>query len=193
MRHNHTSILPIKQSGSALVISMIILIMLMLLGVTAVTTSNTQFQMAGNLQFQNVSLNNAEAAISNAEIWLSNGTNFDNTGFTTYDQLNTPQLYPTGSAVDPLTTSWDNYDSVQVNDPVTGSPNPNQRYFIEQLSTSSVLIGSSTSTGGRQSSACNKVNTYRITARGASARGATKYVVSYYSVLKNNGDPTVGC
>ena len=36
---------------------------------------------------------------------------------------------------------------------------------------------------GKGSSGCNKVNLYQITARGVSARGATKLVQSFYSVL----------
>lgn len=171
------------QSGSTLVISLIILILLMLLGVTAMKTSDTQFQLTGNLQFEDAAMNNTETAINAAEVWLATGTNFNNAAFTTYS-AGTPQLYPTGSlaaltppANDPLTMTWSDTNSLQV------AGNTNQRYIIELMSTNNTLVGSSVATGGRASSACNKVNTYRITARGASARGATKFVQSYYSVL----------
>jgi Tfp pilus assembly protein PilX len=192
MRHNSTFFLPGKQSGSALVISLIILIIVMLMGVMAMTTSDTQFKMAGNLQFQDVAMNNAETAISYAEKWLSNTTNFTSGGFTTYDSA-TPNLFPISAAIDPLTMAWDDSNSVQITDPVTSLQNPNQRYLIQLMSTNNVLIGGSAGGGGRASAACDKVNTYLITARGASVRGAFKLVQSYYSVLINNGDPSQGC
>jgi type IV pilus assembly protein PilX len=180
MRALPTSITRRAQSGSTLVISLIVLIILMLLGVTAMMTSDTQYKLAGNLQFENAAINNAETAINTAEIWLAGTTggvaNFRDAGFTTYDGAASPQLYPTGAAPDPLTMTWSDSNSIQV-----GSTN--QRYFIELMSTNNRLVGSSQAVGGRSSSGCNQVNTYRITARGTSARGATKFIQSYYSVL----------
>ena len=178
--------LPSDERGSTLIISLIILILLMLLGITAMNTSDTQFKLAGNLQFEDAAMNNAETAVNAAETWLATGTNFSNAAFTTYNaSAGTYQLYPIGTlaaltapANDPLTMTWADTNSLEV---VAG--NSNQRYIIELMSTNNTLVGSSVTTGGRASSACNKVNTYRITARGASARGATKFVQSYYSVL----------
>lgn len=166
-----------SERGSTLVISLIILIILMLLGVTAIQTSDTQFKLAGNLQFENAAMNDAETAISTAETWLATGTNYTNAAFTVYD-VATPHLYPIGQLADtaPLTMTWSDTNSIQV-----GSTN--QRYIIELMSTGNRLAVSSQVIGGRASSGCNQVNTYRITARGASARGATKLVRSYYSVL----------
>lgn len=189
--------LPVRQKGATLVIALLILVLIMMIGITAVSTSNTQFKLAGNLQFEDSALNNAEAAITAAEAWLANGTNFATAGFTAYDRPNNPELYPIGrlaglAAPDnsPLTMNWRDAtddaataNSVTVNDPLSGARNVNQRYFIELMSTNNRLQGSSQVVGGRTSSGCNQVNTYQITARGASARGATKFVQSYYSVL----------
>ncbi|MBI5436344.1 MAG: hypothetical protein HY937_04465 [Nitrosomonadales bacterium] len=169
-----------SERGSTLIVSLIILILVMLLGVTAMTTSDTQYKLAGNLQFENAAMNNTETAISTAENWLATGTNFSNAGFTTYDPA-IPHLYPIGAAGDPLTMTWSDGNSIQV-------ANTNQRYIIELMSVGNILGGSSVLIGGVPVSICNKVNTYRITARGVSARGATKFVQSYYSVL--NCPPT---
>ncbi|OGT17698.1 MAG: hypothetical protein A2522_02410 [Gallionellales bacterium RIFOXYD12_FULL_53_10] len=172
---------------------MIILILLMLLGVTAMKTSDTQFQLAGNLQFEDAAMNSAETAISTAENWLRTGTNYKNTGLIsdTCNNRSVNHLYPMNTTVtpaipcmagyaapnnDPLNMSWDDSNSLQ-------GTNSNQRYLIELLSANNRLIGSGQTVGGRTSSGCNQVNTYRITARGTSARGATKFVQSYYSVL----------
>ena len=77
--------------------------------------------------------------------------------------------------------TWTDTNSVSVN--VEGT----QRYYIELLSLNNRLQGSSQVVGGRCSSGPNMVNTYLITARGVSARGATKFVQSYYSVLVPGG------
>ncbi|MDO8811614.1 MAG: PilX N-terminal domain-containing pilus assembly protein [Gallionella sp.] len=179
MKNYPTHSLPHKQSGSTLIISLIILILLMLLGVTAMNTSDTQFQLAGNLQFEDSAMNNTETAINASETWLaaSGVTNYNNAGFTTYNAGASPQLYPAAAVVDPLTMTWDNTTSSQV------AGTDNQRYIIQQVTTNSRLAGSSQAVGGRTSTGCNQVNTYRVTGRGQSARGATKFVESYYSVL----------
>lgn len=165
------------QRGSTLVISMIILIVLMLLGVTAMVTSNTAFKLAGNLQFENNAMNSAEAVLSEVENWLKVGIiDYNHVDFFAAPPVtaSTTGRYPKNSGVDPANMTWNDTNSA-----VAGQG----RYIIELMSTSNILIGSSVTVGGQPSYACNKVNTYRITARGASARGAAKLVQSYFSVL----------
>jgi len=58
------------QRGSTLVVSMIILVVLMLLGVTATVISDTQYRLAGNLQFQDAAFNDAETNLAQAEAEL---------------------------------------------------------------------------------------------------------------------------
>lgn len=55
------------QKGSTLIISMIILVVLMLLGVTSMVASDTQYRLAGNLQFEDMAFNAAESALIRAE------------------------------------------------------------------------------------------------------------------------------
>jgi Tfp pilus assembly protein PilX len=174
---------PARQRGATLVIALLVLVLIMMIGITAVSTSDTQFKLAGNLQFQDSALNNAETAVTAAENWLSTATNFSDGGFTTYDGTK-PQLLPIGRLAglaapdnNPLTMTWENANSLAVDG------NTRQRYFIEQMSRNNKLQGSSQVVGARTSSGCNQVNTYQITGRGVSARGATKFVQSYYSVL----------
>lgn len=168
-----------RQTGSTLVISLIIMILVMILGVTSVTTSDMQFKLAGNLQFEDGALNGAETALNTAESWLSSGTNYQSTDFDDCTPTN-PYLYGLGCAVaagfDPLTSSWDDTNSFQL-----GSDN--QRYIIELISQGSRMLGSNQAVGGRASSGCNQVNTYQVTGRGRSGRGAVKFVQSYFSVL----------
>lgn len=175
-----------RQSGSTLIVTMMILVLIMMLGVTAMVTSDSQFKLTGNLQFENVALNRAEVAVATAESWLANDTisprNYLSSGFTTYSSA-TPELYPIGYLAtltspnnNPLTMTWTNSNSKQVVD-----GDDTQRYIIEKVSNNMQLLGSNLAVGGRTSAACNQVNTYLITTRGTSIRGANKFVQSYFS------------
>lgn len=167
-----------RQRGSTLVMSLIVLVVLMMLGVSTMIVSGTQFSLTGNLQFQNASMNKAEVSVATAEQWLAAGTNFKDAGFTTYSSGTTPHLYPIGAlTADPLTMTWDSTNSWSL-DGAAGT----QRYFIELLGKDKKLIGSGLG-DPRKSKGCNQVNVYRIVSRGVSGRGAVRFVQSNYSVL----------
>ena len=65
--------MPARQRGATLVIALLVLVLIMMIGITAISTSDTQYKLAGNLQFEDSALNNAEAAVTAAENWLSTG------------------------------------------------------------------------------------------------------------------------
>lgn len=165
-----------RQKGATLVIALLVLVLIMMIGITAVSTSNTQYKLAGNLQFEDGAMNNAETAVVTAEKWLGTGTNYKHLGFTTYDAANSPQLLPIASSNNPLTLTWSDSNSLSVGSVA-------QRYQIQLMSTNNLLTGSSAAVGKQAISVCNKVNTFLITGRGTSHRGAAKLVQSYYSVL----------
>lgn len=173
---------PARQQGATMVIALLILVLIMMIGVTAVSTSNTQYKLAGNLQFEDGAMNNAEAAVGFAENWLSTSTtavppvpHTQDVGFATAQA--TPGLIPIASTNTPLTMTWNDSTSQSV----AGSGA--QRYTIQLMSSNNLLTGSSAAVGRQGAAVCNQVNTYLITGRGTSARGAVKYVQSFYSVL----------
>ena len=186
------SVVPVRQRGATLVIALLILVLIMMIGITAISTSNTQYKLAGNLQFEDGAMNNAETSIAAAQQWLVAGTNYTSAGFTAFAAATTPQLKPIGYLAsqaspdnNPLSMTWSDTNSCAVGSsgsPCTGG-NTAQRYFIELMSRNNRLQGSSQAVGGRTSSGCNQVNTYQITAKGLSARGATKFVQSFYALL----------
>ncbi len=171
-----------QQRGATLVIALLILVLIMMIGITAVSTSNTQYKLAGNLQFEDGAMNNAEAAVAAAENWLMTSTSavppvphYLDAGFTTVGA--TTGLLTIASNSAPLTMTWSDSTSISV------GGNSAQRYIIQLLSTNNLLTGSSAAVGRQAAAVCNKVNTYLITGRGVTNRGATKFVQSYYSVL----------
>lgn len=166
---------PHRQRGATLVVALLVLVLIMMISISAIVSSNTQYKLAGNLQFEDSAMNNAEAAISAGENWLASGSNYLDGGFTTYNSTSKAYLFPSAAVVNPLTQTWSNSNSIAVTS--------QQRYYIQLMSLDNILAGSSQAVGGRSNAACNKVNTYEITALGLSARGAKKVVRSYFSVL----------
>lgn len=59
-----------RQTGSALIISLVILIVMTLIGITAMGGSSLQERMAGNSRDMAVSFQAAEAALRGGESWL---------------------------------------------------------------------------------------------------------------------------
>lgn len=162
------------QGGSTLIVAMMILILIMMMGITAMVTSDTQFKLAGNLQFEDAAMNNAEAAINAAESQLLNISYSTSAGFDNYS-AGTPEQYPIASTVDPLSMSWSDTNSQKVGD-------DSKRYIIQMISKNVSLTTSGLGVGGRASALPSVVNTYLITARGTSLRGSTKYLQSYFKV-----------
>ncbi len=96
-----------QQHGAALVTSLIILLVLTVLGVSAMSTSSLEELMAGNLRDQNLSFQAAEAALQDGERYIdswggtpptatSGGTN---NGVYTQDEFGLYELYPFDTAI----------------------------------------------------------------------------------------------
>jgi Tfp pilus assembly protein PilX len=168
-----------RQRGISLITTLVMLVAVMVLGLSAILASKSDFMLSGNLQFQSAALGQAEATAVLAEQWLAAGTNYLDAGFTTRSSA-TPHLYPIGNlaanGIDPVAMNWGDGNSTQ-------GPEENQRYLIELLAKDRTLIPTSLNLGGRAASGCNRVNVYRIIAQGGSGRGASKFVQSIYSRL----------
>ena len=162
-----------RQRGAVLITGLIILALLMLISASAVMMANTQFKVAGNSQFQNLAMSDAENAVASAENWLN--ANSANAAFGTADM---PGTYPYQTTIDPLTMTWNDSNSVRLD--AAG----NQRYTIELYMAGRTLptnsVGQCNSYG--MVAPCPKVNLYRITGRGVSRAGATSIVQSFYAL-----------
>jgi type IV pilus assembly protein PilX len=182
MAAHHSRRLPplrAQQRGMSLVTTLVMLIVVLVLGFSAMQIWRTEFMLTGNQQFVTAAFNAATGATGTAEKWLSTSTNAKNAGFISYG---TPYLYPIGYLetrnIDFTTMTWDDTNSLAVGNQGT------QRYLIEMLGQNlSIADSSSLNTGGRASTGCSTVNLYRIVGRGTSARGATRIVQITYTVL----------
>ena len=164
-----------SQRGTALVMTLVILLLLTMLGITAINTSTLEERMAGNTKDQNLSFQAAETALRTAEAWVQSTT--------AATQLNTNNA---NGIYDPSSTTIDVWDSIDwlsanvVTYPrvpgglvVTGGLNEvdtQPKYIIEKVG-----IDPLTPSGTRI--------TVRITARGTGASDTTVSMVqSTYSV-----------
>lgn len=175
-----------QQRGATLVVAMIVLMVLMILGVGAVMTANTQFKMAGNLQFENLAKDRAENQVTAAENWLSQADNpahsqfINNPGFTAYS-VATKELHPSGHLAsigisDPL-----NMSNAQWIANSTSTALQTDGYMIEMLGADLPPPGASKVIDPK--APCNKYNLFLITSRGSSPRGATRLIQSVYQVF----------
>ena len=138
------------QSGAVLAISLIMLLLLTIIGVTATQVTGLEEKMAGNLRNQNLAFQAAEAALRAGEEAVRSG----NIGC-----LKDASLIPSASAI--LTAN-----------PVCSSPvsvsSINYRYIIQQEPPGSSTCPGDTLEGGIHK-ASGASPFYRITARGTDA------------------------
>lgn len=64
----------LSQRGATLIISLLILLVMTLIGVTAIQTTTMEEKMAGNMRDQNLAFQAAEAALRAGEGWMGQQT-----------------------------------------------------------------------------------------------------------------------
>lgn len=151
--------------------SLIVLLMLSVVTVTAARSSGIELLIANNTQFATDAFLRAEAGVTAAENYIvathgQGGPAFD------FDAITTDGLYTRG-AVDASRTDWSNIAFESVND---ANGNEIARYVIEYMGTMA-SSGGSLRAGG--SSGVRYV--YRITALGIAERGTARLVSTIYA------------
>jgi len=162
-----------RERGASLVIALIALLILAMLGIAAITVSNTQSRLSVNLQLQTQAGTEAESALARAEDWLAKPANvavLDKFGATN-------GLFAQGATqLDPLTMSWNDSTSIKVDDA------GNQRYAIETYAKTTLPGNSSGECGYGIPGACPDVFVFRVTARGSARGSAERFVQTLYTV-----------
>jgi len=163
-----------KQAGATLIVSLLILLVMTLLGVTAMQTNILEEKMSGNSKDVSLSLQAAEAALREAEAYVetivSPAAAFDG---------NTAWLYPDGTNVDVYAdATWTTARSYQTGNITNITTRP--KYVIELTGE----IGSATTDinvkGYGESSGSGAVNSFRVTARGTGGSDSTVTLLQAY-------------
>lgn len=169
---------PKRSAGFSMITAVVIVLMVSIVGFTAMAVSRSQLSAAGNAQYQITALHEADRSVATAETWLLDIANATHAGFTDYNAGASPALYPNGymaaNNLNPLTWTWSNSNSVAV-----GSAS---RYAVEQVAVKVMPLGESQRelVDIEGLTDCKAVNLYRISARGTSGAGATRTVQSIY-------------
>jgi len=161
-----------QQKGAVLIISLILLLLLTLIGASAIQTSTLEEKMAGNMRDQNIAFQSAEAGLRQGEqqvtgvlpVFTLSGNGVGSTGRYKLDGAILPD--PRGFWVG---LDWNNVNKV-------ATYKPGISYIIEELPPieSECLSAGDTLLAG---SAYQAVRWYRITARGTGASGSAEVIV----------------
>ncbi len=166
------------QRGSVLIVSMLMLLVLTLIGITAMSTSTLEEKMAGNSRDQNLAFQAAEAALRDAEALVG--------GMTTTAVFNgTGGLYdvnvPAESAPNVLSdAAWTNGASRGYNGAtaLTGVGTP-PRYIIEFVSMARTTTPQLDNCYGCSNGEARVAN-LRITARGTGGSDSATVILQEY-------------
>jgi type IV pilus assembly protein PilX len=160
-----------RQAGAVLIVGLVILLVLTLIGVTAMRSSLLEERMTGNIQDNQVAFQAAEAALRDGELALQQPTLPDFNG--------TDGFYGVPAATDPprwKTLNWDSSTAVREYEGFDGAPGSlagvSVRYFVEEMP---LVIGPGESLS--VDAPVDEVGFYRVTARGVGVTQETSVVL----------------
>ena len=162
-----------REGGSVLIVSILILIVLSLLGLTAVRTTTLEEKMAGNLRDENLAFQSAESALRAAEVFTESvvSTNaFNDTG----------GLYSKATA-DPdylAAATWSASRSAAYSGTIAGVATQ-PRYIIKYVGADTSNRGA-LNIGGYGNQQAGSLNSFRITARGTGGRDTTQVTLQEF-------------
>ncbi len=164
------------QAGVTLVVSLIILVVLTLLGVTSMESTRTEVAMAGNLRESNLTFEAAEAGLRAAEAFIeatTSSTDFNDPANGLYAELDSDPDYD-----DELV--WENNSQTAGTSIAYLDEQP--QFIINYLGDRSQNVVAAVNIGGYGNSQPGlTVSNFRITARGTGQSGNFyRYLQTYY-------------
>lgn len=167
------------QKGSALIISLMILIVMTLLGLTAMGTSSLQEKMAGNTRDMALAFQAAEAALRDGESYyeetvVSLGSAFNGANVGLYSQNTLPNLFSD--------VTWNN--SRIYSETIAGVAEQ-PRYIIELIGPIGETSEDLNIGGYGESSGLGNLTAVRVTARGTGGTPNTRVMLQTYYANRN--------
>ena len=163
-----------NQTGFTLIMSLLILVVLTILGLTSTQSTRTEVAMAGNLRESDMAFQVAEMGLSSGEQFIQ--TAISNTSFNDINGL----ISKTGNDPDYFdTTSW---DSVQTSTATIANVYTQPKYIIKYLGDRSQNEVALVNIGGYGTAQPGiTVSNYRVTAKGSGQTdSAARMIQSYY-------------
>lgn len=164
------------QRGSVLIVSLLMLLVLTLIGITAMSTSTLEEKMAGNSRDQNLAFQAAEAGLRDAEAFIE--------GMAATAAFNgAAGLYRINTAPAPdifIDTTWNGANSIEYKGNNITGVKTKPRYIVEYVSETGTTNPELESCYGCSSGA-GVVTNLRITTRGTGGSdNATVILQEYY-------------
>ena len=158
-----------QQSGVVLVISLIMLLLLTMIGITSMQVNILEERMAGNSRDQNIAFQAAESTLKEAETFILNNP----TDIATYDGTNGLLDIADAEPANFFTHGWTGSDSATTD---AGYGNnfglsEDPRYIIKRVS--------------QVPSGADTLTYFRITARAQGARASTQIILQAYFIREN--------
>lgn len=172
-----------KQCGAVLLISLIILLVMTILGVTAMRTSNLELIMATNAQEQLMALTNAENTLVDAEDDIDN--NFPGQYVHAWHTDTTDGYYAQNNplSLDLANSALEDVDWVDVDSDGEGyAVGANGRYTLEYMGSVKDASAGGTATIGAGKEKWRYF--YRITSMATVGKGANRLVQSIYTTIE---------
>ena len=163
-----------KSSGFVLVLSLILLVVLTMLGLSSMQGTMTEIAMSGNLRESNLSFQAAEIGLVSAEEYIKNSTSK-----TVYDDTNGLLSM---TAVDPDYFDDTNWTNVQLSTATLNNVHSKPKFMIKYLGDRSQNEVASVNIGGYGSAQPGlTVSNFRSTTRGyGQTERATTMLQSYF-------------
>jgi len=156
------------QRGSVLIISLIIMLVLTIVGVSGMKTSLLEEKMAGNLRDSQLAFQAAEATLKQAEQYIEENVvsinNFDNDGSDGFYDKSTERPWES--------INWDNTDSIEYsNFDASYSINTPPRFIVQHLVSQKSNIDELNLDNYGQGSGAGRIEMFLITARATGSSG----------------------
>jgi len=161
---------PTTQTGSVLIIALIMMVVLTMLGVTGMKSSVLEEKMAGNLRDSQLAFQAAEATLREAEQFIDDNivstTNFDTDGSDGLYEKSPGKLWKQ--------INWDSNDSLEFsNFSSNSSINTSPRYIIQHLASQLNDVDNLNLDNYGQGTGAGRVEMFLITARATGNSGNT--------------------
>lgn len=170
-----------RQSGSVLILAMLILVVLTILGVSSMSTTSLEEKMAGNFRDRQIAFNAAETALAHAEKFVNDTINsasvFTSSGglYDSYDGPTQQNAFDDAWWTDANSIQMSGADSIAE---VYTQP----RYTIEYRGEVGAEEGTSVNIGGYgESSGGGEITSFRVTVRATGlSDNSVVFLQSYY-------------
>jgi type IV pilus assembly protein PilX len=172
---------PRRQHGSVLAVSLFILVILTIIGVSSMVSTTLEEKMSGNFRDRQMAFNAAETALAYAEDFVNTNIN----AASVFDDTNgyySPNNGPGSNDVFDVATWW-NSDADSIEYPLTISyVNTKPRYTIEYRGDVGEEEGTSIGIGGYgESTGGGQISSFRITVRATGLTDNSVVILqSYY-------------